>query len=268
MSAPNSSIIVDKSYLQGATKAEMVALSARYRLAVSDALFFELLTCGSIERAGCFSKFPPGDDPVDLINHIGTLINLEISGKKPCGKPSKYKEGGSFKFNPKVASIDFVLNTEQEKYLLEEKENIKRQVEAFLSRAVVTGTMFPNVIFGNPSSRDEVEKLITTHDALMHFYSTLIAEGDYELPPAELLSPEWAIYRWLQVEVLAAFNLYFRYNGAIPTNLEGKTYENIEHDLLDAQLLMLGCQEGVFATRDKKLIRWWSLICPTATLVS
>jgi len=60
--------------------------------------------------------------------------------------------------------------------------------------------------------------------------------------------------------------VYVRYRGALPETLSPSTYERMEHDVLDAQVFMLGCLEGAFATREKKLKRWWSLLCPDAPL--
>jgi len=39
-------------------------------------------------------------------------------------------------------------------------------------------------------------------------------------------------------------------------------WEKLDHDVLDAQVLML----GAFATNEKKLIRWWRMLCPDGML--
>ncbi len=47
-----------------------------------------------------------------------------------------------------------------------------------------------------------------------------------------------------------------------------KAYEKIEHYVLDAHYLILGALEGAFATREKKLQRWYLLLCPEGRLYS
>ena len=45
-------------------------------------------------------------------------------------------------------------------------------------------------------------------------------------------------------------------------------HEDLTHDVLDATYLALGILEGGFATDEKKLIRWFNLLCPTGILKS
>ncbi|MNT61706.1 hypothetical protein D3C72_1993660 [compost metagenome] len=80
------------------------------------------------------------------------------------------------------------------------------------------------------------------------------------------MTEDWAIYRWLQVQFLFALDLYVRYQGKVPDSMGSAAWEKLEHDVLDAQVLMLGCLEGAFATNEKKLIRWRRMLCPNGTL--
>ena len=81
-----------------------------------------------------------------------------------------------------------------------------------------------------------------------------------------MIDENWALYRWLQVQLLFALDVFVRYQGKSPDIENPRIYERMEHDVLDTQLLMLGCLEGAFATREKKLKRWWSLLCPKGSL--
>jgi hypothetical protein len=65
---------------------------------------------------------------------------------------------------------------------------------------------------------------------------------------------------------LFALDVFVRYRGAVTEALNPITYEKMEHDVLDAQVFMLGCLEGAFATQEKKLKRWWALLCPDGDL--
>lgn len=260
-------IILDKSYLQGSKAATIRNLAGSHRLAVSDALLYELLTCAAPVRAQCFAKFPPGPNPVDLVSHVGTLMKIEIETYKPAGKPSSHRETIPFAFNSRLTSPDFTLTTAQQATIQEEMNELRQSVNRFIRRARITGKLFPNLRIGNYGDRLEIERLISTPAELLKFYGSLEAPpGDKPFPPAELVSEGWAIYRHLQVELLIALDVYIQYQGNIPETLSSAEYERMEHDVLDAQVLVLGCLEEYFATRETKLKRWWRTLCPNGQL--
>lgn len=70
----------------------------------------------------------------------------------------------------------------------------------------------------------------------------------------------------MQVQLLFTLDIYVRYQGKIPELLTPRLYEKMEHDVLDAEQLILGCLEGSFATRERKHKRWWALLCPDGCL--
>ncbi len=132
-------------------------------------------------------------------------------------------------------------------------------------------SFFPNLLAGSQQervqARIEAEKAIAAPGSLLAFYSSLEPPpGQNALPPVHLIDERWALYRWLQVQFLFSIDLYVRYQGRIPTDLTPGIFERLEHDVLDAQVLMLGCLEGAFATREKKLQHWWRLLCPDGEL--
>jgi hypothetical protein len=85
-------VVLDKSFLQAASSSAIQKLAGSYRLVISWALFYELLTCDMRGRRGCFSKLPKTENPVELVENIGKLMKLEINTHQPAGKPSSHKE--------------------------------------------------------------------------------------------------------------------------------------------------------------------------------
>lgn len=138
--------------------------------------------------------------------------------------------------------------------------------------------MIPNLLEGNDDERqvlrEEAEIFIATEiDAILSFYRNSIASavpppGERLLPSAEFLTQDWALFRWRQIQLLFALDAYCRYGGRVPQAPTGKAYEKIEHDVLDAHYLILGTLEGAFATREKKLQRWYLLLCSEGRLYS
>lgn len=104
---------------------------------------------------------------------------------------------------------------------------------------------------------------------MLKFYGSLEAPSSKPpLPPAMIMTRDWALFRWQQVQLLFALDAYCRYGGRVPDTLSGKAYEKVEHDVLDAHYLLLGVLEGSLATREKKLQSWFCLLCPNGYLYS
>ena len=264
-------IILDKSFLQGSKAKRIRELASTHRLVISEALFYELLTSPEPGRSRCFAKFPRVKNPVDLVSHIGMLMRREIVAQAPSGRPSEHREQLTFQFNPYLVNSDYVLPEEARATLEQQTAELRSDVSAFLERVSTIPSFFPNLLTGTDSDRraahTDAEHALAEPRALIPFYSQLEPPpGEKALPTPDLVSEEWAVYRWLQVQMLFALDVYVRYRGKVPQDLSPRTYEKMEHDVLDAQVFMLGCLEGAFATREKKLKRWWTLLCPGSVI--
>lgn len=266
-------IVVDKSYLQGVSTSSVRKLAGTTRLLVSDALFYELLTTKLEARKRCFSKFPPENNPVDLVSHIGHLMRMEINTKKRSGKPSQHlvNKDFDFRFNSALVEDAYELPPEAVSVIEGHTRKLQGDVRSYLERVSLIPTFFPDLLKGSTECRkaatESAEKAIVARGSLLPFYSNLEPPpGETALPPADLVDESWALYRWLQVQLLFTLDVFVRYKGEMPDLNNLSIFEKMEHDVLDAQILMLACLEGAFATREKKLVRWWSLLRPDGTL--
>ena len=127
-------IILDKSYLDAATKDDIEKLCNKYKVLMIDTLFYELITTRIESRQRCFAKFPKGENPVDLIPNIGTLLRYENDNRKPTGKIYKHRIKDSFRFNPDLASGSFKFDEHQSKKREEDKEEVRKDTEGFIER--------------------------------------------------------------------------------------------------------------------------------------
>lgn len=266
-----TSIVIDKSYLQGTNAAQIRRLALDHRFLMSDALLYELLTTEPEYRCHCFNKFPGGPNPVDLINHIGTLMKMEIDTHKASGLPSQNIEKIKFTFNVKLTREDYSPPLDVQAEIDEETSRLESSVHSFLERTEVISSFFPGLLQGNQTDRDkahmEAEALIVAPQSLTPLLNEIKPpEDEKELPIATTINDNWAIYRWLQVQLLFALDVHVRYQGNVPEKLSPKVFTRMEHDVLDAELLALGCLEGNFATQEKKHKRWWKLLCPGGEL--
>lgn len=264
-------VILDKSFLQAASASTIQGLASSHRLVISWALFYELLTCDTRGRRGCFSKLPKTENPVDLVENIGKLMKFEINTHQPAGKPSSHKENIRFIFNSKLLNDDYQMPSDSQEAINEQTDTLQSDIEKFITIARLTPEVFPNLLSGTDTERADArrsaENMITDKTALLSLYAQLQSpDHNIPFPSYTLLDESWAHYRWLQVQMLFSLDLFVRYAGNIPAQLTPNIYTKLEHDVLDAQVLMLGCLEGAFATREKKLIRWWHLLCPNGEL--
>ncbi len=264
-------IVLDKSFLQGASAAAIQKLASSHRLVISWALFYELLTCDTRGRRGCFSKLPKTENPVELVESIGKLMKIEINIHQPAGKPSSHKENIQFTFNPKLLADDYQMPLDSQEAINEHTNRLQSDIKRFIDIAKSNLELFPNLLSGNDKERAaayrSAEEKITDKVAMLSFYAQLQSpDTNIPFPPHTLLDESWATYRWLQVQMLFSIDLFVRYSEDILEQLTPSISEKIEHDLIDAEVLTLGCLEGAFATREKKLIQWWHLLCPNGEL--
>ena len=246
-------------------------MAETHRLLMSDALFYEILSDPK-RRALCFSKFPRIRNPVELIGHPGQMLRRELESHRPNGKPSSYIEDIPFEFNAALLREDYQFPADAMATLLEYAKELQSDIASYQDAIKLTPTFFPKLLNGSDAVRAvakaEAERAVVEDvQGLLGFYRLLTPpKGEPPLPPAELVTPEWALFRWIQVKMLFALDVYCRYSGTFPNVPMGKVLEKFEHDVLDTQYLLLGLMEGSFATREKKLQKWWRLLSPNGTL--
>lgn len=264
-------VVLDKNYLQGCRREQIVALSETHRLVMSGALFYELITTSEEQRRRCFAKLPRADNPVELVDHVGELMRRELETGKACGKPSANTLGIRFRFNPNLLQDDYRLPDEALEALQQEALDLANERERLIQLSESTPSLFPNVLSGSTEarreSRAEAEAAIADVAQIITFYRGLASPDPCSpFPDADLVGPDWAHIRWVQVQMMFALDLHVRYQGAVRTALTAKVLERLEHDVHDAQHLALGVLEGAFATRENKLRRWWALLRPDGAL--
>lgn len=264
-------IVLDKNYLQGCSRAQLVSLTKSHRLVMSGALFYELMTTSDEQRRRCFAKLPQTDNPVELVDHVGELMRRELKTGKPCGKPSSNTLEIRFRFNPGLLRDDYRLPEEALEAMREEGQNVAGEQERLVQLSEMTPLLFARLDSGSTETRQqgriEAEAAIADVTEIIGFYRGLASpDPNSPFPDADIVGPDWAHIRWLQVQMLFALDIYVRYQGAVRAALSAKVLERLEHDIHDAQHLALGVLEGAFATREKKLTRWWSLLRPDGAL--
>ena len=249
----------------------MHELADSHRLLMSEALLYELLSKRDDYRR-CFCKLPDVDNPVDIVLHVGGYLKREIESRRPSPKPSSSKRDIRFRFNLRLLEDDYVMPPEAASEIERQRMDLLADIRTFKERALGIPDFFADAFVGSDdarrAARADAEALIASPGSLLDFYGQLRApKGIRRFPPRKLVTDEWAIYRWLQVQFLFALDLYARYGAALKEPMSPATEEKIEHDVLDAQYMLIGVLEGAFATEERKLQHWFRLLRPDGLLL-
>lgn len=266
------SVVLDKSYLEGVSGKEVLALRERRRLLMSGALFYELLDTSTEQRRKCFGKLPQVVNPVILVDHVGDLLRRELRDQRPCGKPSKCAIDITFRFNSALLTDSYELPEEARQVMQEEVESLDGERTRLIDLSETASSLFSSLLEGNDAQRAQARegalRTIADVEWVTGFYAQLASpDPNAPFPDPSIVGPEWAHLRWLQVQLLFTLDLYVRYQGQLRETLTEGVYLGLEHDLHDAQGLALGVLEGAFATREKKLAKWFALLRPDGELV-
>jgi hypothetical protein len=264
-------VVLDKNYLQGGSRNDVELLAKTHRLVMPGALFYELMTTSPEARCRCFSKLPDTENPVELVDHIGVLLRQEIPTGEPCGKPSLHGLKVRFRFNELLLQQDYRLPGWAQDTVDHQTINVEADVDQLINLSEQTADLFPGMLEGSTvlqrAARIQVEATIANVAEVHEFFGRLQSPDPASPYPDITGSPEhWAHIRWLQVHMLFATDLYARYGGNIRTKITQNVRTRIEHDVHDAQILTLAVLEGAFATKEKKLRRWWSLLHPSGEI--
>lgn len=268
-----AAIVLDKNFLQGKSAREIRELADSHQLLMTDNLFYELLSTDKPKvRAACFAKLGDGENPVLLIGHTGMHLRYEMAHGMPSSKPSSLALDIRYKFHPGLSTLEYELPSGSAEAVEEETDDLKLRVERYVELIRTAPVLAPSM--DQPGSmarlavREKVEQEIAEdHDVVLQFLMNLVLPhlDSTALSSADGIDSKWALFREIQVRLLFAVDAYARYGGNL-TPLTAKRYREFEHDVLDQDYLTLGVLEGAFATREKKLQRFYKLLCPEGRL--
>jgi len=147
----------------------------------------------------------------------------------------------------------------------EEKANIDEMTAGFIECASFIPGWCPDLKgYKAGSSPETIERLqaeiATTPETVRRLYSET---HDERFPSAELIGPTWAHYRRLQLWIFAGLDFIHRYGAADFTTVPSP----ILHTYVDIHYGVFGALADGIATRDKLLVKAFSLMRPDGILI-
>ncbi len=265
-------IILDKSYLQGTSAEEVEQLCKSYKTFVPDVLLMELFLAPSSTRARCLRKLRHDQDIVAVVTGMGDLFGFELVNWSPCTPLD-----GRFVVNAKLSDSLFnpvcSLTPEQTQYLNAKETELRAGTLDMISIWRSIDRFFPGLKGLKPGGdREAIQEAcrVIGNDttAIRQIYDGIRREWvppdgfPGKLPPADLIGPNWAVYRWLQVNLLAAIDVVSKYTAAVVPKAEKRTNERHDLDYAVTAALVDG-----LATKDQAMADRFRLLCPAGLLV-
>jgi len=259
-------VVLDKSFVQSASRREVVALCDSNRVIMIEDLLFEMIDGDLETRTQCFRKFPDRVNPVAVLPNVGTLMRHEREFRQPCTPVWNHKLPWRFNFNKRLATGNFELNNQQRQAVGKWESNLVEDVNRFVERGVFADELLPALRGFRPGQNPEkIQELLTRiasdMESVRRFYKEL---STVDFPPASIVGRTWAVFRFIQVQLIGVVEFFKKYGAAVhPTNRD-----KLENEFTDLNYLVVASLAGGLATRDKALASRFSLLCPKGLLIS
>ena len=257
-------VVLDKSFICTAPGAQVRHVCDTYRALMTEELFFELIHDDQERRARWFSKFPDRKNPVGLLPVGGALMRFERQHRRPSTPIWDRRQNITYTFNAKLATGEFELHEPQSTAVQTWEENLRVDARGFAERATVITNIFPTLKGYLPGQDrapiDEVlHHIATDMEAVRQFYQWVIPEG---FPPAPIVGRTWAVFRYMQVNLLADVELFAKYGEINQPNVA-----KLENECADLNYLLFALLAKGLATNDTAMKARFRLLCPEGLLI-
>ena len=267
-------IVLDKSYLDGAPTASVRSLCEHFNVLLSEELFFELITTEARSQKQCFSKLPDRENPVNLVRNVGFLLRFERERQRGCAPLTQHRLPDRYVFNKKLREGVFVCEGEVLENLYAWRTRVDADTKDFVERCTVVHQFFPelNGIEWKdfPAAVSQARrKIATEEDFVREIYASFLDEdAPSDAPSPGVLTPDWAWFRWVQCQILAALRIFQKHQGHFPENLGSEFWCRAEHSMLDVYYVILGSLAGAIATLDTEIREDFLAVRPDAVMLS
>lgn len=249
-------IVIDKSFLRSSPKSLVHDICQNHQVLFVSNLLFELMD--SDDRAECSAKLPSRVNSVLFMQEVPELLNYEKHKRHAAHPIMKFRIHKHVSLNEKLCSKNFDFS----RYNHDNAE-CKRVVQDEVSRLKVLSLSIFNFWPGlkNHNGRIPDEKILeirrevaSEQDIVKALWHIIRPEG---FPPADMIGPEWVIYRWTQLRVLLCLDWVRRH-----IKLGEANNVKLEHDLHDLYYVLFAALAGGLATSDIKQRETFRLVRP------
>lgn len=264
-------LVIDKSFLDGASTTQVRDVVARYHALVIEPLFYELMTTEKPDmQRKAFAKFPPEPGSFSLIPNIGTLLRNELERREPLRRLEGCAIEGVHKFNDGLRDGNYVPNGQVLEDLQAWEAEVVGSTQTFLEMSQSVHQFFPElsgIEFRDfPAAIATARQTVaTSQDRVMQIFAQLRTQDETSMLPPEIVGPDWISYRFLQCHLLAALRLFGKHQGNI--NVTPGVRLRAEHAMHDLEYVLAGSMVGGIATNDREVEEDFRLLCPGGLVI-
>lgn len=259
-------IVIDKSFLQAEPTDKIQKLCLEHRVLLIPTLLFEIILAEKNVKTTCFRKLSQTVNTV--IENVGGLMRYEVEHRTSCQPVCDRLPPQPFPFPFSVLAEDnFSFNHNQQSVIEERIKELKNEkVEDHKEASALVTGWFPELAnYSSGQDESKIKKLMKevseNNDFIRNIYNQIKIEMP-EAPEGEILSRDWALFRWLQAHLLYAIE-YIRKYGPNPN----VTSEKLENEILDIDYCITGSLAGCLASKDKKIREIFRIMCPNGHLL-
>ena len=257
-------VVVDKSYLHKFSFRDSEVLNGEYLLLMSETLLYEV-TKDEEDRSRLLKNVREYSANFAYVEHYHTYIEFEKRHIRKSPPPSHFFRHRDYSGFELMVDNKF---EDVEELILGRKRLIERNVESVIGLARTLRKTYADAFSGRNEvaalKRQKLEEQVASNSEFVRTYlakNSIVSFGearDIATKIALKATEQWAHYRVAQAVLLLAIDVAYRQNLKEP--IAEVTLENIRHDVLDSQILILATLVGRIATRDNKINKWWELL--------
>lgn len=260
-------LILDKSWLQGASLKEIKRVASSWQLTISLTLFHEILTASSEERLSCFRKLKAVESRVSVVQALGDLLRFEDSERRSClplRNRLHAKRVAIDLGNPAVRGVftpEGAIEIDLQRAILEDQ-----MVNTWRKAWRQTSEWIPDLPIlvkgGRRENLQEVYRQIASDSVLVkQVYSDVRRPW---MPAVDLLDERWAYFRMIQVHLAAGIEYMRRWGSTA----DPMPKERVANYYLDLEYVILGILADALATEEIQLLEWFAFFAPDGKLIS
>lgn len=206
--------------------------------------------------------------------NVGMLLGYELEKGISCTPLEQHVIVGDFQFNSKLRHGVYVPDVGVFQTTKEWEAQVKKDTEDFLIRCGIVHQFFPElngIEYKNlQSGIDNARKRIAEdYNFVRSIYKSFLEGRAYpsNAPSPELIGPDWAIFRWIQCQILSALRMFGKFQGRIENPVSENVFTRAEHTMHDIYYTVHATLSGALAAMDQEVMDDFQLLCPKGVLV-
>jgi hypothetical protein len=231
-----------------------------------EALFYELLTTTPEKRAKCFRNIPKVANPLTLVKNVGYILRSEVKERAPFADIMKASYPIRYVFNNNLVNPHHEFTAKQKHSIANWRKDIIARVEDFKQKAALVSGWFPRVkgfkAGSDPEPIEDAKRLVLTDcEVVRRIYNEVRSNS---FPAAEAIDGHWALFRELQVYVVAALDYVFMFGDGNVVAVS----KRVENEYLDLEYSITASLVGALASQDKRMNARFKRIRPDGFVLS